>query len=148
MSGQSDRNWYPCLFKSISDGRGSLTALEQGEDIPFEIKRIYYIFGVPRDVRRGLHAHKRLSQMMIVMSGSCTILVDDGETREEFRLDEPTSALFIGPCVWREMYDFSANCVLVVIANEHYIEEDYIRNYDAFLEYRVRDAKGTGVRID
>jgi len=114
------------------DARGSLIAIEAGTDIPFEIKRIYYIFDTKIGVVRGKHAHKLLKQVLISVSGSCTITLDDGKSKREFVLNSPDKSLFIGPLVWREMKDFSPGAVLLVIASEHYQESDYIFNYDEF----------------
>ena len=111
-----------------------MSAVEGGKDIPFEIKRVYYIYHTKPDVRRGCHAHKSLKQVLICMKGSCNILLDDGTERQEIRMDIPGKGLFIGEMVWREMYDFSPDCVLVVLASEHYDEDDYIRNYNGFIK--------------
>jgi len=121
-------------FKTSADKRGALSAVEGGRDIPFEIKRVYYIYNTKPDVRRGCHAHKSLKQVLICMKGSCKILLDDGRERQEVRMNMPGKGLFIGDMVWREMYDFSPDCVLVVLASDHYTEDDYIRNHDDFIE--------------
>ena len=125
--------------KIIGDERGALIALEQlSEMIPFDIKRVYYIFGTQEKVRRGLHAHRNLRQVAFCVNGSCRILLDDGIERQEILLDHPAKGLFIEQMIWHEMYDFSSDCVLLVIASELYNERDYIRNYDNFLMIRVR----------
>jgi len=120
-------------FKTSADERGALSVVEGGRDIPFEIKRVYYIYNTKPDVRRGCHAHKSLKQVLICMQGSCHILLDDGTERQELILEMPGKGLFIGDMVWREMYDFSPDCVLVVLASDHFNEADYIRNYDDFI---------------
>jgi dTDP-4-dehydrorhamnose 3,5-epimerase-like enzyme len=120
-------------FNIIGDDRGSLISIESKIDIPFEIKRVYYIFGNKNNVRRGFHAHKNLQQVLIAVSGSCKILLDNGQNREEILLDSPQKGLLIKNFMWREMFDFSANCVLLVLASEHYDEKDYIRDYNQFL---------------
>lgn len=121
---------FPCL----GDERGNLVALEGMKNIPFEIKRIYYIFDTKQDVVRGLHAHKALKQVVIALKGSCRFLLDDGITKEDVILDCPTKGILIDSCLWREMHDFSDDCVLMVLASDHYDESDYIRDYSEFLE--------------
>jgi len=120
-------------FPSLGDDRGSLVALEGENTVPFEIKRVYYIFGTEQNVARGFHAHHNLKQVAICVTGRCRMILDDGKNREEVWLDSPTKGLLIGDLVWREMHDFSEDCVLLVLASEHYDENDYIRDYDEFL---------------
>lgn len=120
-------------LKILGDDRGSLVALEAEKTVPFDIKRVYYIFGTQQGVARGLHAHHNLKQVAVCVTGRCRMILDDGKTREEAWLDFPTKGLLIGDLVWREMHDFSEDCVLLVLASEHYDEADYIRNYDEFL---------------
>jgi dTDP-4-dehydrorhamnose 3,5-epimerase-like enzyme len=121
-------------LKSLGDKRGSLVALEEGDEVPFNIKRVYYLFDTKLDVRRGYHAHKNLQQLAICVRGSCTFLLDDGTQQQTVTLNSPTQGLLLEGLLWREMHDFSANCVLLVLASEHYDENDYIREYDAFIE--------------
>ena len=122
-------------FETISDERGKLIAIEELKNIPFKIKRIYYIFGTKKNVRRGFHAHKNLKQVAICINGSCKFLLDDGKKRiDDIALDSPNQGLFIDKMVWREMYDFSEDCVLLILASEYYDENDYIRNYEEFLK--------------
>jgi len=121
-------------FQSHGDERGSLVALEDHKNIPFTIKRVYYLFNTKEAVRRGFHAHKKLKQLAIVLKGSCRFLLDDGKEKVEMFLDNPEQGLYIKSFVWREMYDFSEDCVLLVLADSFYMEDDYIRNYDEFLE--------------
>ncbi|MBY0444404.1 MAG: FdtA/QdtA family cupin domain-containing protein [Burkholderiales bacterium] len=116
------------------DERGSLVALEEEKNIPFPIKRVYYLFGTKEGVRRGFHAHKKLKQVAIALRGSCRFLLDDGKEKIELLLDNPAQGLLIESCVWREMYDFSEDCVLMVLADNHYDESDYIRNYEEFIK--------------
>lgn len=120
------------LFSSFGDLRGELIALEQLKEIPFEIKRIYYIFKTAQNVKRGFHAHKRLKQVAISLSGSCIFDVETENGRASHLLDSPSKGLYLGGLVWREMRDFSHDCVLLVVASECYDEADYIRSYDAF----------------
>lgn len=117
------------------DERGSLVAIEQCRDVPFEMSRVYYLFGTEPGVTRGLHAHRQLQQLAIPVAGSCTMLLDDGTERRTIRLDDPAKGLLIRPMVWREMTDFSADCVLMVVADAPYDEADYIRDYEEFLTF-------------
>lgn len=119
-------------FPPLGDERGSLVALEGEKTVPFNIKRVYYIFGTQQGVARGFHAHLNLQQVAICVTGRCRMVLDDGTSREEAWLDSPTKGLVIGNFVWREMHDFSPDCVLLVLASEHYDENDYIRDYSAF----------------
>ncbi len=121
-------------FKIMGDNRGSLIALEENHNVPFDVKRVYYIFGTKENVRRGFHAHKNLKQLAICVNGSCTFLLDDGKLKEHIALTSPTQGLLIEGLIWREMYDFSKDCVLMVLADNYYDENDYIRDYDVFLE--------------
>ncbi|NLT87323.1 MAG: WxcM-like domain-containing protein [Pseudomonas lactis] len=121
-------------FQILGDSRGSLVSIEQGEVIPFAIKRVYYIYRTGEDVSRGFHAHYNLKQVAICVAGSCRMVLDNGTVREEVILDCPTKGILIDGITWREMHDFSDNCVLLVLASEHYDESDYIRNYDVFID--------------
>lgn len=120
-------------FRNISDGRGNLTAIEGGVDIPFDIKRVYYITKVGEGIVRGAHSHRALHQVLLCLEGSVRIRVFHGEDQEDVWLRSPTEGLYIGPWVWREMYDFSEHAVLLVLASERYDEADYIRDHDAYL---------------
>jgi dTDP-4-dehydrorhamnose 3,5-epimerase-like enzyme len=122
-------------FQSLGDARGSLVALEIGMEkaVPFDIKRVYYIYQTGEGVSRGFHAHRHLKQLAICVAGRCRMVLDDGKKREETWISSPTRGLLIESMVWREMYDFSRDCVLVVLASEHYDESDYIRNYETFV---------------
>lgn len=122
-------------FKSLGDERGSLVAVEIGMEkaVPFDIKRVYYIYHTEQGVSRGYHAHRNLKQVAICVAGKCRMVLDDGTVREEVWLDSPTKGLLIEDMVWREMHDFSQDCVLLVLASEHYDENDYIRSYSDFL---------------
>ncbi|MDA7818354.1 FdtA/QdtA family cupin domain-containing protein [Sulfurimonas sp.] len=121
-------------FKTLGDERGSLIALEKDYNIPFNVNRVYYIFDTKDGVRRGYHAHIKLKQMAVCVKGSCTFVLDDGKKREEISLDTPNHGLLIEGLIWREMYGFSEDCVLVVLASEHYDEDDYIRDYEKFIK--------------
>ncbi len=121
-------------FPTHGDHSGNLVALEKGADFPFEIRRVYYIWGTnPSNVVRGRHAHRRLEQVIICTSGSCDFILDNGTRRETVHLDSPTQGLYIKHNIWREFTNFSPDCVVMVLASEHYDEDDYIRNYDTFL---------------
>lgn len=121
-------------FPPLGDDRGSLVALEANKTVPFDIKRVYYIFGTRPGVARGFHAHKALRQVAVCVTGSCRMLLDNGQYKEEVLLDSPTKGLLIEDLVWHEMHDFTSDCVLLVLASEHYDEADYIRDYDEFLK--------------
>lgn len=121
-------------FKTLGDDRGALIAIEKGYNAPFEIKRVYYIFDTKKDVERGFHAHINLKQIAIAVKGSCTFVLDNGLKKKEIELNNPNQGLLIEGLIWREMKNFSEDCVLVVIASEHYDESDYIRDYDKFLK--------------
>lgn len=117
---------------AFGDERGSLVVLEGGKNIPFEIKRVYYMFDTQKDIRRGFHAHKELRQIAIPVKGSCRFLMDDGHEKKDILLDNPNTGLIIEPLIRQEMYDYSKDCVLMVLASDHYDESDYIRNYQDF----------------
>lgn len=126
--------WFD--FQSLGDERGSLVAVEVGHDkaVPFDIKRVYYLYHTAEGVSRGYHAHKNLKQVAVCVAGKCRMVLDDGENHEETWLESPTKGLLIEEMVWREMHDFSEDCVLLVLASDHYDESDYIRDYRQFLE--------------
>jgi dTDP-4-dehydrorhamnose 3,5-epimerase-like enzyme len=116
------------------DERGLLAVMEQGKQVPFDIKRVYFLYGTEQNVRRGFHAHRQLRQFAVCAAGSCTMLLDDGKQKQEIRMDSPGQGLMIEPMVWHEMFDFSPDCVLLVLASDIYDESDYIRDYPEFLE--------------
>jgi len=122
-------------FQQHGDHRGQLVALEEMNDIPFEIKRVYYMYDTKEGVRRGYHAHKALEQILICIHGSCKVLLDNGKETKVVSLEKPYEGLYIANDIWREMYDFSPDAVLMVLASDVYNEEDYIRNYEDFLEF-------------
>ena len=128
-------------FQKHGDERGQLVALENDKEIPFETKRVYYMFDTLPGVRRGFHAHKTLKQILICTSGSCKIHLDDGFSTAEVTLDKPYEGLLIDSKLWREMYDFSPDAVLMVLASQMYDESDYIRNYDEFIKFVKGDKK-------
>ncbi len=122
-------------FQQHGDERGQLVALEEMKDIPFNIKRVYYMYDTGEGVRRGYHAHKSLEQILICIHGTCKILLDDGTEKKIVPLEKPYEGLYVSNAMWREMFDFSPDAVLLVLASEYYEEEDYIRDYDEFLKY-------------
>ena len=116
-------------FQQHGDERGMLVALEELKDIPFEIKRVYFMYDTKSDVHRGFHAHKTLEQILICIHGSCKVLLDNGKDRKIVSLEKPYEGLYISNDMWREMFDFSEDAVLMVLASDFYNEEDYIRDY-------------------
>ena len=122
------------VFQQHGDDRGQLVALEEFKDIPFEIKRVYYMYDTGEGVHRGFHAHRSLEQILICIHGSCKVLLDNGTEKKVISLEKPYEGLYIANDMWREMYDFSSDAVLLVLASDFYKEEDYIRDYDVFLK--------------
>lgn len=116
------------------DERGYLTVIDEINTIPFEVKRVYFLTSLSKDIPRGYHAHKTLEQFALCVAGSCKVLLDDGENKEWVTLDTPNKGLRIEPLIWHEMHEFSEDCVFLVLANDFYDESDYIRNYSEFLE--------------
>ena len=135
------QKWFVMPLRVHADERGSLVAVEAGIDVPFAIERVYYLYGAGARAERGFHAHHNLQQLAVSVSGSCTFLLDDGAYHEHVRLERPDVGLFIGSMVWREMRDFSADCVLLVLASRHYEEGDYIRDHGEFVRH-VEAARG------
>lgn len=118
--------------KVLGDERGQLIAIESGVHIPFEIKRVFYIYGTQPNVPRGRHSHHKTKQYLIAVSGSCKVTLDDGQRKETYELNQPYIGLFQDAMVWGTMHDFSIDCVLLVLADQHYREADYIRSYEEF----------------
>ncbi|MDC0111084.1 FdtA/QdtA family cupin domain-containing protein [Emcibacteraceae bacterium] len=130
-------------FKSFNlltheDEQGALLPIEVYEQIPFLVKRAYFVYCSDFETVRGLHAHKELQQVMFVVNGSCDILLDDGHHKEKFNMRQREKALFLDKMVWREMSNFSENCILAVLASDVYTPSDYIHDYDDFIE-KVRN---------
>jgi len=116
------------------DRRGFLIALEGSRDVPFDIARVYYVYGSPTDTERGFHAHRELRQWLVCLNGSFSVTIDDGRAREVVELTSPDAALAIGPAVWREMRASGPDAVLMVLASDLYDESDYVHDYDEFLD--------------
>lgn len=127
-------NTQSIKLDSIGGEYGSLIAVEESQTVPFEIKRIYFIYDVAPNVRRGFHSHVNLWQALICVHGSVKVEISNPFEKEEVLLDAPSKALIIGPMVWREMFDFQPGSVLLVLASEHFDESDYIRNHELYLK--------------
>lgn len=124
------------LDKHHSDRKGNLTVVENGITIPFDVKRVYYLYDIPGGAERGAHAHKELEQLIIAASGSFTVTLDDGKCKRSFFLNRPYQGLYVKPGMWRELIDFSSGAVAMVLASEIYKNDDYIHDYDDFLNFR------------
>lgn len=118
----------------VTDERGNLTIIESGRHVPFEIKRVFYLYDVPGGATRGGHAHKALHQVLIAMSGSFTVTVDDGYQRKKFVLNRSYYGLYMPPLIWREIDDFSSGSVCLAVVSDFFDESDYYRNYEEFLK--------------
>ena len=127
-------NYKIVNMKVHGDARGKLVSIEANKDIPFEIKRVYYIFDTLPDQNRGMHAHKNMEQIIVAMDGACQFILDDGKNKESVWLNRPDVGLYIGKNMWREMRHFSYGCKLMVLASDYYDEKEYIRDYDVFLK--------------
>lgn len=123
-------------LRKIQDVRGNLTPIESGVDVPFDIKRVYYLYDVPGGESRGAHAHKKLYQLIVAANGSFTVTLDDGNEKKSFNLNRSYYGLLIVPGLWRDLDDFSSGAVLLCLASEHYEAEDYIRDYNEFLKFK------------
>ena len=120
--------------KVLGDHRGQLVVIEGKNDVPFDIKRVFYIYGTQKDTPRGNHSHYKTKQYLIAVNGSCKVTLDNVKTKKTFDLDEPNKGLFQDALTWGTMHDFSDDCVLMVLASEYYNEVDYIRDYNEFLK--------------
>lgn len=136
---------YDCsvieLDRHHSDRKGNLTVVENGVTVPFDVKRIYYLYDVPGGESRGAHAHKNLSQLIVAVSGSFRVTLDDGNVKRSFILNRPYQGLLVRPGLWRDLDDFSSGAVCMVLASDVYSEEDYIRTYNQFLEFKGIELK-------
>lgn len=136
----NEYNVFDCtiieLDKHHSNRKGNLTVVENGQTLPFDVKRVYYLYDIPGGESRGAHAHKHLSQLIIAASGSFRVTLDDGKVKRSFFLNRPYQGLYVKPGIWRDLDDFSSGAVCMVLASDVYDKEDYIRDYNEFIEYR------------
>lgn len=121
-------------FKVLGDHRGQLVALEANRQIPFDVKRVFYIYGTQEGIPRGNHSHYKTKQFLVAVNGSCKVTLDNGKTKETFDLNKPNLGLFQDALIWGNMHDFSSDCVLIVLADEYYDASDYITDYNKFLK--------------
>lgn len=135
------KNVKTIRFKVNDDKWGRLVPIEGNDTVPFDIKRVYYIYDVNQEKRRGFHSHKKLEQVLICVHGSIKILVKTPKEEKVIKLDNPNKGLYIGNNVWREMFDWEDEAVLLVLASEHYDESDYIRNYEDYEKYYNNEVK-------
>lgn len=131
-------NNYEVDLKKIEDERGALVPIEAQKTIPFDIKRVYYLYKLKTDLPRGFHAHKELKQFAICLKGSCDFIMDDGKIRTSHTLSQPSKGIMIDKMIWHEMHNFSEDCILMVLASDYYLESDYIRDYDDFQKRVVK----------
>lgn len=124
------------LDRHHSNRKGDISVVENEDAVPFDIKRIYYLYDVPGGVSRGGHAHRQLYQLIVAVSGCFTVTLDDGEQKKSFVLNRPYNGLLVKPGIWRILDDFSSGSVCLVLASEKYNEEDYIREYGEFIQFR------------
>lgn len=123
-------------FPRIIDERGNLSFAQNMDQVPFEIKRVYWLYDVPGGESRGSHAHRQLEQLIVAAGGSFTVTLDDGTRKKTFFLNRPYQGLYVPAGIWRDLYDFSSGSVCMVMASAPYVEDDYLREYDEFLEFR------------
>lgn len=131
-------NAHLISLPKIADPRGNLSFIEGNKHVPFEIKRVYYLYDMPAEAERGAHGHRNLTQFIIPLAGSFEIIIDNGLTKQSFYLKKPWQGLYIPPMSWRDLKDFSSGAVCLVLASEYYDEKDYFRDYNEFLN-AVRD---------
>lgn len=124
------------LNKHHSDRKGNLSVVENNVDVPFDVKRCYYLYDVPGGEERGSHAHKNLYQLIIAVSGAFTVTLDDGKNKKSYTLNRPYQGLYVVPGIWRDLNNFSSGSVCLVLASEKYDADDYIRDYDEFIKYK------------
>lgn len=134
---------YDCsiieIDKHHSDRKGNLSVVENGKTVPFDIKRVFYLYDVPGGESRGAHAHKKLKQLLIAVSGSFTVKLDDGNVKRSFTLNRPYQGLLIAPGIWSEIDNFSSGSVCLVLASEKYDEDDYIRDYERYYKLKKEE---------
>lgn len=124
------------LDKHHSDRKGNLSIVQNGDTLPFDVKRVYYLYDVPGGESRGSHAHRDLSQLIVAAAGSFRVTLDDGKVKRSFFLNRPYQGLYVKPGIWRNLDDFSSGAVCMVLASHGYDESDYIRDYNDFMEYK------------
>lgn len=133
---------YDCsiieLNRHHSDRKGNLTVVENSISVPFDVKRIYYLYDVPGGESRGGHAHRRLHQLIVAVSGSFSVTLDDGSVKRTFNLNRPYQGLLVVPGIWRTLDDFSSGAVCMVLASEIYSEDDYLRHYEDFIDFKSK----------
>jgi len=136
------KNVYDCTIVELdrhhSHRKGDISVVENGLTVPFNVKRVYYLYDIPGGVSRGGHAHKILQQLVIAVSGSFSVILDDGNIKRSFHLNRPYQGLLIEPGIWRTLEDFSSGSVCLVLASELYDKEDYITDYEEFLQFRKK----------
>jgi len=128
------QNFYEYTIERYGDERGFLTSFEHPKNVPFEIQRTYYISDVSPDKKRACHAHKNSQRVLSAINGSCKVSLSDGEIKQTFDLNSPNKAVYFDKLIWCELGDFTENAIILVLASEPYYEEEYIRNYDDYLE--------------
>lgn len=126
------------LDKHHSDRKGNISVVENGVSVPFNTERVYYLYDIPGGESRGAHAHKELYQLVVAASGSFDVVLDDGMNKKRFTLNRPYYGLFVVPGMWRDLENFSSGSVCLVLASMVYLETDYIRNYDEFIEFKTK----------
>lgn len=133
-------NVYDCTMiefsKHHSDRKGNISVVTNDDTVPFNVKRVYYLYDIPGGESRGAHAHRNLEQLIIAASGSFRVTLDDGKVKRSFVLNRPYQGLYVKPGIWRDLDDFSSGAVCMVLASEKYDKDDYIRNYDDFIDFR------------
>jgi dTDP-4-dehydrorhamnose 3,5-epimerase-like enzyme len=143
MEGIMKTSVYDCsiieLDRHHSPRKGDISVVENGLTVPFHTKRVYYLYDVPGGVERGGHAHKALEQLIVAVSGSFTVVLDDGKVKRSFVLNRPYMGLYVTPGIWRVLDDFSSGSVCLVLASEKYDPDDYIRDYDEFIQYKSEE---------
>jgi hypothetical protein len=123
------------LKQIVDEKDGVLSIAESKREIPFDIKRVYHIYGLNyQKASRGFHAHKVLEQVIFAINGSFKLMLDDGATKQYFFMSDPNRGMYMGPLLWHTMFEFSSDCIILVLASDYFSETDYIRDYDSFLE--------------
>ena len=131
---------YDCVILPLSkihNRAGNITIVEGQKNIPFDVRRIYYLYDIPGGADRGGHAHKELHQLIVAASGSFDVLLDDGQNKKIVKLNRPEYGLMVVPGIWRELFEFSSGAICLVLASHKYDKDDYIRNYDQFVDFRA-----------